>query len=457
MFHQLKAVFSGDGFRARAIRSSTIGVVGFGTSNVLRFLSNLLLTRLLFPEAFGLMSLVYVFLTGLHLFSDVGLNLSVVQNKRGEEPEFLNTVWSIQILRGALLWLCACALAYPVSLIYSEPRLAELLPVVGFTAFIQGFTTTNAALADRKLQIGTRVMTDLVSQVVGLIVTLGGAWLTGSVWSLVVGAVFSAFLKVTLQNSLLKGPRNRWHLDRSMVGEVLHFGKYIFFGSVAGFLIHHGDRAILGGFVSLADLGISTVGMMFANVPLDLARTVGGQVIFPLFSRFPPSESRENRSKVLRARRLVLIPVALASGVLSLISVPMVDLLYDSRYHDAGPILALLGFAITAQIAASNYDGAYLGVGDSRQLFRLTLVQAAVQVPLSWVLISNFGVLGAIFTLGVSELIIYPYRARVAHRFGSWDPWTDVAVLVIGWCSAALAVYLFFGRVSPFVASHAPL
>jgi O-antigen/teichoic acid export membrane protein len=454
VFHHLKASFRGDGFRARAIRSSAIVVFGFGTSNVLRLLSNLLLTRLLFPEAFGLMSLVYVFLMGLHLFSDVGLNLSIVQNKRGDEPDFLATVWSIQILRGALLWLGACALAYPVSLIYNEPRLAQLLPVVGFTAFIQGFTTTNTALADRNLQIGTRVMTDLVSQVATLIVTLGGAWLTGSVWSLVVGAVFGAILKVALQNSLLKGPKNRWHLDRSMVGEVLHFGKYIFLGSVAGFLINHGDRAILGGFVSLADLGIFTVGMMFANVPNDLARTVGGQIIFPLFSKFPPSESRENRRKVLRARRLVLLAVTLASGALSLISVPMVDFLYDSRYHDAGPILALLGFTITAQIGSSNYDGSYLGVGDSSQHFRLTLVQAVAQVCLSWVLISNFGVLGAIFTLGASELIIYPYKASVAHRFGSWDPLTDLAVLAIGWGSAAFATFLFFGRIWPFVTSN---
>nr|WP_314262203.1 oligosaccharide flippase family protein [uncultured Devosia sp.] len=451
MFHHLKASFRGDGFRARAMRSSAIVVFGFGTSNVLRLASNLLLTRLLFPEAFGLMSLVYVFVTGLHLFSDVGLNLSIVQNKRGDDPSFLNTVWSIQILRGALLWLGACLLAYPVSLVYAEPRLAMLLPVVGFTACIQGFTTTNAGLADRNLQIGTRVMTDLVSQVATLVVTMLGAWLTGSVWSLVAGAVFGAFLKVFLQNNLLKGPKNSWHLDPALVGEILHFGKYIFLGSVAGFLINQGDRAILGGFVSLTDLGIFTVGLMFALVPSELARSMGGQIILPLFSKFPPSAGPDNRSKIFRARRLVNLSMVCASGFLSLVSIPMVDFLYDSRYHDAGPILALLGFTVTAQIATANYDGSYLGAGDSRQHFRLVLIQAVVQVAVSLLLISHFGILGAIFTLCVSELFLYPFKARAAYRYQSWDPKTDLLALAIGWGCAALGIWMWHADIMSFV------
>ncbi|WP_416670812.1 oligosaccharide flippase family protein [Egbenema bharatensis] len=66
-------------------------LIGYGGSQVLRFGSNLLLTRLLFPEFFGLMGLVNVFIIGLALFSDVGIGVSIVQNKRGEEPAFANT------------------------------------------------------------------------------------------------------------------------------------------------------------------------------------------------------------------------------------------------------------------------------------------------------------------------------------------------------------------------------
>ncbi|MBN8842307.1 MAG: oligosaccharide flippase family protein [Sphingomonadales bacterium] len=448
MQFSLNEFLKGDGTRARALRSSAILVFGFGSSNVLRLASNLVLARLLFPEAFGLMSLVYVFLTGLAMFSDLGLNLSIIQNKRGEEPEFLNTAWTLQIIRGVILWLCACALAYPAALIYGEPQLALLLPVVGLTAIIQGFTTTKIALANRNLQIGVQVSTDLASQVVTLIVTAVMAWFTGSVWSLVVGSLVGAVLKVVAQHLTLKGPPNRWHWDRELAWDMIHFGKYIFLSSIAGFLINQSDRAILGGYISLTDLGIFMVGFMFATVPVELARAAGSQIVFPLFSKFPPAQSADNRAKVLKARRLILLATVALSGLLSLVSVPMVELLYDERYHKAGPILALLGFTVTAQIATSNYDGSYLGSGDSKQHFYLISAQAAVQVVTSFLLISRFGILGAIFAVGLTMLLAYPLRARVVHKYGAWDPKADLATLALGWGCALLSLWIWWAQVA---------
>jgi len=444
----LNEFLKGDGTRARALRSSAILVFGFGSSNVLRLASNLVLARLLFPEAFGLMSLVYVFLTGLAMFSDLGLNLSIIQNRRGEEPEFLNTAWTLQIIRGVILWLCACALSYPAALIYGEPQLALLLPVVGLTAIIQGFTTTKIALANRNLQIGVQVSTDLASQVVTLVVTAVMAWFTGSVWSLVVGSLVGAVLKVVAQHLTLKGPANHWHWDRELAWDMIHFGKYIFLSSIAGFLINQSDRAILGGYISLTDLGIFMVGFMFATVPVELARAAGSQIVFPLFSKFPPAQSADNRAKVLKARRLILLATVALSGLLSLVSVPMVELLYDERYHRAGPILALLGFTVTAQIATSNYDGSYLGSGDSKQHFYLISAQAALQVVTSFLLISRFGILGAIFAVGLTMLLAYPLRARVVHRYGAWDPKADLATLALGWGCASLSLWIWCAQVA---------
>ena len=54
----LNAKFSGDGLGARIMRSAALTVFGFGASQALRLASNLILTRLLFPEAFGVMVLV---------------------------------------------------------------------------------------------------------------------------------------------------------------------------------------------------------------------------------------------------------------------------------------------------------------------------------------------------------------------------------------------------------------
>src|SRR6056297_1576325 len=79
-------------------------LLGFGAAQLIRFGSNVVLTRLLFPEAFGLMLIVTTILIGLELFSDTGIRALLVQSKRGEEPQVLATAYTVKVVRGALLW-----------------------------------------------------------------------------------------------------------------------------------------------------------------------------------------------------------------------------------------------------------------------------------------------------------------------------------------------------------------
>src|SRR6056297_1078407 len=99
LVQRLAVALRGDALRTRAIKSAIWTVGGIMTSQILRLISNLILTRILFPEAFGTMALVLVFITGLAMFSDLGIHTSIIQNDRSREPAFLNTAWTLQIIR----------------------------------------------------------------------------------------------------------------------------------------------------------------------------------------------------------------------------------------------------------------------------------------------------------------------------------------------------------------------
>ena len=88
------------------------------------FLGNhLILTRLLFPELFGLMALVNTFIQGLILFSDIGIKPSIIRSPRGDDPTFFNTAWTLQVIRGFGLWIGCCLIAWPVSQFYDNEQL----------------------------------------------------------------------------------------------------------------------------------------------------------------------------------------------------------------------------------------------------------------------------------------------------------------------------------------------
>jgi O-antigen/teichoic acid export membrane protein len=134
----------GSSAKHTAMRGSLWTLGGYGCPRSSASLSSLILARLLFPEAFGLMALVNVFMQGLEMLSDIGLGPSIIQNKRGTEPKFLRTAWTLQILRGLVLWLVSCALARPAAAFFSaqDPLAAQLstvLPVAGLMALLGGF------------------------------------------------------------------------------------------------------------------------------------------------------------------------------------------------------------------------------------------------------------------------------------------------------------------------------
>ena len=135
------------GLMSRIMRSSAFTIMGFGAQQAIRFGSNLILARLLFPEAFGTMALVTVLLIGLTMLSDLGIQPAIQSSKRGDDPAFLNTAWTLNIVRAVVLFLAASALAWPMAWFYQEPILFQLIPVAATSILLLALEPTRATHA----------------------------------------------------------------------------------------------------------------------------------------------------------------------------------------------------------------------------------------------------------------------------------------------------------------------
>src|SRR5580658_4999607 len=108
----------------------TIWTLGaYGISTGLRFVTNVVLARLLAPEIFGTMFIVYSLRTGIELISDIGIGQNLIQSKHAEEPDFYNTAWTLQLVRSFFLWVAFSAAAIPMAHFYQSPILTLVVPV----------------------------------------------------------------------------------------------------------------------------------------------------------------------------------------------------------------------------------------------------------------------------------------------------------------------------------------
>lgn len=440
--------FIGDGVGARARRSSIWSVVDIGGSQGLRLVSNLILTRILFPEAFGLMALVSVVVAGLSLLSDTGVRPSIVQNARGDDPDFLNTAWTVQVIRGVFLWLIMLAIAMPVAALYDEPQLAQILPVAGLALLIEGLQPTAVYTVNRHLALGRFIRIKLIAQAIGLVILTALAWKLQSVWALVIGNLVTSLLATLAYHTFLPGMKNRFRLEADAAKQIFQFGKWIFFSTIAGFLVNQGDRAILGLYVSLEALGIYNIGYFLASIPLLLTFALQQTVMTPLYRLKPPSESEANRAALFRARRFIALSMLAVAALLGFVGPLLVAFLYDPRYAAAGAIITLFSVSVVPMISLNTIGAALIGTGDSRAMFFMVGATAISQTGFLVLGVQAFGIPGALIAPGIAVLASYPIRLYYSLKYKVFDPIQDIGLTSLGLVLPLLACGLHWGKIN---------
>lgn len=433
---------------ARVLRSSSWLMAGYAASQLVRLAANLILARLLFPEAFGMMALVNMVIAGLALFSDIGMTAQIAQSKRGDDPEFLNTAWTVQILRGLLLFTVACLLAEPFAAFYGTPELALYLAVAALSLLIGGFFPTRIDTANRHLALGRVTLLDLAAQVIGVATMVLLALATGSVLSLVIGVAVQALARLVLMHLYLPGQRNRLRWHRESLRELVGYGKWIFLSTAFWFLASQSDKAILGKFLFLDTLGLYNVAFFLASFPMLLGQHVTNSMLISVYREKPAHAAPENRRHLNRMRMAITGGLLLLLGLMALIGPWLVGLLYDDRYLLAGPIVTLIACAQLPAVIALTYDRAALAAGDSRSVFVLSACRGVAQVVLLIAGASWFGLIGAIAALGITAVTIYPVVIWLAAKHRVWHPTHDLGSALVALAMTTAALWLHWDSVA---------
>jgi O-antigen/teichoic acid export membrane protein len=401
-----------------AVRGSAFEMGGFGLSQVVRLGGNLVLTRLLFPEAFGLAALTSIFLQGLQMLSDVGLRQAVIQNPRGDEPAFLNTAWTLQVVRGFALWVVGLALAWPMAWIYSEPQLAWLLVVASFQAVIQGFLSTSLFTLRRRVELAPLALLEVAAQLVMVGVMVTWALIHPTVWALVGGGLAATVFRLIASHLLPVDYRNRFAWEEAARREILHFGKWIFGSSAVLFASQQADRLLLGQFLGVAVLGVYSIAVMVSEVVGTLIGRVAHNVLYPIFSQVGPRGIDEVRRVYYRSRLHLDLLSMPAVGGLAVLGPWVVELLWDARYAEAGWMLQVLCIRVAMSCVSSPCDRCLMALGHTRYTFYRSAARAVwmlVGIPVGWRLA---GLDGVIWATGLSELPVLAILWAAFHREG---------------------------------------
>jgi len=402
--------------------------VSYIASAGIKFSTNIVLSRLLGPEVLGVMVVAQSVRAGTELLTDVGFEQNVVHSPDGDDEEFLNTIWTAQIIRGLAISLICLALSPLLGSLYGLP--AIVFVAMASAPLINSMMSTSLHTLSRHLAVKTRSLFELGVETTGLAINIALAVAMPTIWAPILGVLLTLAARSTA-SYFLPHPRHKLVLHWKHLLGIIHFGKWIMLSSLALYATLYIDRLFLGRAVDLAVLGVYGLARAIADLPLALVGRLGFQIVFPVISADRQSGAGTARAELAPTRLKFLVLAAFGIATVMAWSDLAASILYDSRYIQAGWMLFLLLWASWLGVLCGLNEAAVFGCGKPNIV---SLVNIIRMVVIGVALPTGFavaGLPGAILALPIAELVRYCALAVAQRRLHVAFLRQDVALTVL--------------------------
>jgi O-antigen/teichoic acid export membrane protein len=327
------------GLRQKAARGVVWSVIQKWGREAITFLTFIALSRLLAPEAFGLVALASAFTAFVEIFLDQGFSVAIVQ-RTDLDPEHLDTAFWISILAGILMTAGGIAGSGWVATFFQEPRLGPVLSWLSLSFMLSALSSTQIAILQRKLAFKSLAGRSLAATAVGGFVGVSMALAGFGVWSLVAQNLANSLTGVIV---LWRASdwRPGFRLSKKHYKQLFTFGASVVGNNMLKVFVRRSDDFLIGYFLGPTLLGYYTIGYRLLLVIMRIVTGITNTVAFAAFSRL-----QQNRKRMLRAfynvtqyTSLLAFPVFIG---LATLAPELVRALFGEKWAPSIPVMQVL-------------------------------------------------------------------------------------------------------------------
>jgi len=319
----------------------------------------ILLAKLLLPSDFGLIAICTVFIGAVNLIQGLGLSDYIIKELEVDDS-FLSTAFWLNLALSSLIFFLMWILAPVIANIYQEPKISDILPMLGLVVVFNGIGTVHWTLLQKHMQFKKMFAIQFLPIFVSICITLPLAYLNYGVWALVAGELSKSFLSNA--GYVLVGkwvPRIYFSIFAAK--QMLLFGGWIIVEKLQEFFYSNLDRIILGYYGGVSTLGIYTIARQIIYLIYNSINGPISGIIYPMLSKLQSEigTMRKLFFEVSERMMLVNIPVTFAIAILSYDFIPR--FFAANKWPDL-PLLITIG--VLGEVASRN-------VWAQRDIFKL--------------------------------------------------------------------------------------
>ncbi len=382
------------------------------TSQIVSWLSMLIIARLLVPSDFGLVGMAAVYLALAQNFSEFGFGAAVI-TMRDLTDQQVRGINTFCLLTGIAAFALSCALAIPLGMFFRSPQLPGVVVAMSIAFLISGFQTVPYSLLQKDLEfrlISIIDVTRVLGQTFGV---LGFALLGFGYWALVIGSLISAAIGAVL--SLTFRPTAFVRPTFVSIKRAITFGGHVLASRTAWSLYSDSDFIVAGRTLGVTSLGFYTMAWTLANAPVERIASLITSVTPAFLSAVQTDKASLRRYLRTLTEGISLVTTPLALG-LALTANEFVPLALGPKWVNAILPLQLLAVYAVFRSITPLLGQVLITLGDTRFVMWNTL-GALIFMPIAFFLGSRWGTSGIAWAwiLGY-PFVILPVYVRVFHR-----------------------------------------
>lgn len=378
-----------------------------------QFIVAIILARLLTPEEFGTIALLYLFTGIASVFIDGGFSSALVQKQDATHADESTVFW-INLAMGILSALALWGIAPWIADFFGYPILVPLTGLLALSLALNSLGSIHLALFSKRLDFKKPMMVSAAAAIVSGATAITMALNDFGVWALAWQTLVSS-----LVSTLLLWAVSRWR--PTMVFSVdsargmFRFGSYLMLSSLLDIAYNRIYSLLIGKFYGVRELAFYNRADNTKQIPVDVLSSALSRVAFPAFSAAAHDPDKLRRGVQSSVRVLMLVNLPTMFGLMATAE-NVIVVLFGEAWRPAAPILQVLTIAgIFWPLHVINLN-VLKAQGHSNLFFRLEIIKKVLGAALLMVG-SIFGVIGIAWSQAIFGLIGFIINAHFTGKF----------------------------------------
>ena len=411
------------------------------------FLSSIVMARLLLPEDYGILAMLFIFIDLSAMITDMGFTTALIRKQDCSKADF-STVFYTNIIISILIYIVFYLCSPIIADFYSQPILQKIIPVIGMTFILNSLYAIPSTRLTKDLKFNVRAKIVILESILTAVCGITLACMGYGVWALVIQIILKSFLRFLFFTAAAKWKPSLMFSLNSLKG-LYDFGSKVLGANLLFTIYQNIYGVIIGKHLSTASLGYFSRADGYSKlIPINIS-TVLMKVMLPLISQIQEQDDKLisiNRQTILVTSFFIFPLSMLLAGAAS----PLTSIMITDKWLPCVPILQILCLAImTEHIAWINWDF-ILAKGRSNLvlknrilvcLFSTTALFISIKFGILWVAIAK--VASSLFTVTIS---IFYLKKVLSVKYGTLAK--ELIIMFVTSILLGLATYISFQYLS---------